>query len=312
MFNWEVCLLTLQQMGSLMCYIALGYGLRRFKVLPQDADQTLSKLVTMLFCPAYNIANLSVTMTPENLGSNLKLLGFGTVIIFTALALAFGLSRFLGRSPLEKRSLTYAFTFTNYGYFGYPLVAGVFGTTALGQLMSFCIIIALVTNTAGYLLFAGKLSWRKILLSPLILAVVIGVMMGLCRVRLPQAAQTMLTGMGNCMSPVSMLLAGFVLGAYPLKQLLSGTHSWLCGAIRLLAIPALFVGALYLLGARGMYLLIPGAFLALPPGLNMVVFPASFGHDTRDNAKLCFVSHVLALPILPLAFAALQALSEHA
>ena len=309
MFDWEVCLLTLQKAGVLLAYIALGYALRRTRKLPDSADRVMSGLVTMLFCPAYSIATLSVTMRPENLGQNLRYLGLGAAVLAVVLVLAFALGKSLGRNSLEQRSLTYAMTFSNYGYFGYPLVAGVLGQVALGNLMAFTITITLATNTLGYLLFAQeKMHWKKVLLTPMVLAVVAGIVLGLCNVTLPGMVREGLMSIGNCMSPVSMLLSGFVLGSLPLKELLRGWRSYLYGALRLLVLPAVFVIALYLLGVRGMYLLIPGIYLALPVGMNVVVFPTSLGYDTRDNAKMCFVSYGMSIFLLPVWVALLQAI----
>ncbi len=309
MFDWEVYLLTLQKSGVLLAYIALGYVLRRTKKLPDSADKVMSGLVTMLFCPAYSIATLAQTMRPENLGQNLRLLGLGAGVLAAVLLLAAVLGRSLGRTCLERRSVTYAMTFSNYGYFGYPLVAGVLGQAMLGNMMAFTISITLATNTLGYLLFAqGTMNWKKVLLTPMVLAVAAGVGLGLCDVTLPGTVREGLMGIGSCMSPVSMLLGGFVLGGLPLKELLRGGRSYLYAALRLVGIPALFVAALYLLGARGMYLMIPGIYLALPLGMNVVVFPASLGYDTRENARMCFVSYLLAIPLLPLWFTVLQSL----
>ena len=308
MFDWNVCLLTLQQVGILFAYLAVGFCLSRTGALPKDADKTMSKLVTLLFGPAYNIANLSVSMTPERLGSNLKFVGFGFGIILVALALAWGLSRAMGKTPLEKRSLTYGLSITNYGYFGYPLVAGVFGQLALQEMMVFCLSIAVITNTVGYMLFADKLSWKKIFLSPLVLAVFTGCALGVTGIQLPKAARNLLETAGNCMSPVSMILAGFVLGQMSPRELFHGARPWLQNLVSLVAIPAAFVAALYGMGCRGYYLLIPGVYMALPMGMNLVVFPASFGHDTRDNARLCLASFLLSLVTLPIIFSILTAL----
>ena len=48
----------------------------------------------------------------------------------------------------------------------------------------------------------------------------------------------------------------------------------------------------------------------MPLGLNLVVFPESLGEDASGNAKLCFVSYILAAFILPVTFAALTLLSS--
>jgi hypothetical protein len=117
-----------------------------------------------------------------------------------------------------------------------------------------------------------------------------------------------LDGAGKCMSPCSMLLAGFMLGKFPLKQLFSGVRPYALTAIRMLGIPAALGIVLYLLGVRGDYLFWPLVFTSLPLGLNLVVYPESLGYEKEaaDNAKLCFVSYVLSLAVLPCIFAFLQ------
>ena len=77
-------------------------------------------------------------------------------------------------------------------------------------------------------------------------------------------------------------------------------------AIRLLGIPALVGGVLFLMGVRGMYLALPVMILCMPLGLNLVVFPESLGIDASDNAKMCFVCNLLTIAVLPFVFALLS------
>ena len=53
----------------------------------------------------------------------------------------------------------------------------------------------------------------------------------------------------------------------------------------------------------------PLLMLALPLGLNLVVYPESFGYDATDNARMCFVSYLLCLVILPVTFAVINYLA---
>ena len=104
-----------------------------------------------------------------------------------------------------------------------------------------------------------------------------------------------------------MLLAGFMLGKFPLKDLLTGWRPYVYSFIRLIAIPLIFGSVLMLLGVKGQYLMLPLLVAGIPLGLNLVVYPESQGHEKQasDNAKLCFVSYLLALAILPVTFAIL-------
>jgi len=74
----------------------------------------------------------------------------------------------------------------------------------------------------------------------------------------------------------------------------------------LIGIPALIGGVLFLLGVRGMYLALPVMLLAMPLGLNLVVFPESMGIDASGNAKMCFVCNMLTICVIPVVFALLS------
>ena len=136
--------------------------------------------------------------------------------------------------------------------------------------------------------------------------IIIGCGVGVSGIQLPSLVTDVLTGAGSCMSPASMLLAGFVLGGFPLRKLLSGIRSYLISGIRLLGIPLLIAGILLLLGVRGQWFLLPLLLFSLPLGLNLVVFPESLGYDASDNARMCFVSYLLALIVLPVTYAILS------
>jgi len=306
----EVFFTTVSKVSVLLIFIGLGYLLRRSKKLPEDAGRVLSLLTTLVFSPAYTIKNLSSSLTLEKIGPQLILIGYGLVIVLVTIGMAYVMAKPLARNDFERRSAVYAFTIPNYGYFGYPLVEGVFGSQVLSQLMVFGLPLSIACNTFGYLLFAkdGKLTLKKILTTPLILAVLLGCVLGLTGIQLPGIAADVLSGAAACMSPASMLLAGFVLGGFPLSSLFKGKRAYLMSAIRLVGIPALFGAVLWLLGLRGMYLVLPVMILSMPLGLNLVVFPESQGIDASDNAKMCFVCNLLTIIVLPITFSLLAGL----
>lgn len=299
--------LTLNNVGMLLIFIAAGYILRRSHKLPDEAGKVMSLLCVLIFSPAYSILNLSKNVRIENMNSNLTLLGFGLIFAVVSVATGLLLGRRMGRSPMDKSSLTYAFTFPNYGYFGYPVIEGVFGTEALGEFLVFAIPMSILCCSYGYVLFQKekKIDFLRLAKTPVIAAMLIGITLGLTGLQLPTIVVKTLDGAGKCMSPCSMLLAGFMLGKFPLKKLFSGIRPYYLTAIRMIGIPAAFGAVMYLCGLRGSLLFWPLIFACLPLGLNLVVYAESNGFEKEagDNAKLCFISYVLALVVLPCLFA---------
>lgn len=303
-----VFLTTLSKVSVLLIFIGLGYLLRRTQKLPDNGGRVLSLLTTLVFSPAYTIKNLSGNLRLEKIGTQVALIGYGAVIVLITIGLAYGLAKLLARNDFERSSCVYAFSIPNFGYFGYPLVESVFGSAVMGQMMIFGLPLNIACNTFGYLLFVKnkKLTFIDVIKMPVVAGVLVGAAIGLSGLTLPPLVTDVLTAAGNCMSPASMLLAGFVLGGFPLKELFKGGRSYMMSAIRLVGIPAVFGGILYLLGVRGMYLALPIMTLCMPLGLNLVVFPESMGIDASQNAKMCFVCNLLTIVILPFIFALLS------
>ena len=309
---FEVFQLTFSKVGMLLIFIGIGYFLRRHHDLPDDAGRVLSLLCTLVFTPAYSITNLSKNITMDVLAEKARLVGSGIVFVLVAILLAYGLSKPFARDKIQRNSLVYAFAIPNYGYFGYPVIEGVFGNAVLADVMVFLIPMSLTTNSFGYSLFVGdgKVPLKKVLLTPMVISLGIGVAVGLSGVTLPPFIDSALKGLGGCMSPCSMLLAGFMLGKFPLKDLLKGWRPYVYSAIRLIGIPLIFGAILMACNIKGQYLMMPLLVAGIPLGLNLVVYPESQGYEKQasENAKLCFVSYLLALLVLPCTFAILTKL----
>ncbi|MBE6712003.1 MAG: hypothetical protein E7580_00620 [Ruminococcaceae bacterium] len=314
MFNLDVCLLTVQKVAFLLTVIFIGYLMRRSGKVEHKAAQVLSILTTHIFSPCYTLKTLPKNFTVDKLGSNLTVLALSCVLLLITVFLSRFLAKKLGRTDFETRSLCYVFAFANTGYFGYPVIEGVFGEAMLSQFMIFCIPFNITLYSYGYGLFmsAGKkINWKKILLSPVMLSYYLGIVMGLSGIAAKGFLADAVSGLGACMSPASMLSAGIVLGGFGAKKLLTGIRPYAYSLIRLVAIPALFgiplFLAVYFGNINSVYLVLPMAALAMPVGLNTVVYPESFGYDASDNAKLCFVSFVMSILTLPIVFSLVSA-----
>lgn len=313
MFDLSVFLLTLQNVAYLLIFIFIGYLLRRSGKLDRNSATVVSILTTFVFSPCYSASNLPKSFTLANLGQNALLIGLSTALILGVILVARLLGFHLGQSGFERRTYSYMFAFANTGYFGYPVIQGVFGDEVLGKFMVFCLPINVAIFSYGYGLFVsgtgGRFQLKKVLLSPLMAGFYAGAFSGLTGLRLPSLCSKVLATAGSCMSPASMILAGLVMGAFPLKGLLSGLRPYLLGLIRLLGLPIFWGSILYLVGVRGLPLFLSLVSVSLPAGMNIVVYPESLGQDASDNARLCFVSVLMSLITLPLVFTVIQAVA---
>ncbi len=288
----------------LFAFIFIGYFMRSKKLLGDKAPSVLSTLGTYVFYPAYLICNLSQNFTVATLKSNAGLFLFGLGLVVVELAVAFVFSLLFKKSDVPRNTLIYIFAFANYGYFGYPVIEGVFG----GGLLSKTIVVMLTSSVAisslGYFLLVGKSKGAlKVLLSPTIIALVIGIAIGLSGFTLPKPINDILSGASGCMSPVSMLLIGVVLGKFSLSELFRSPKAYLVTLMRLIAIPTLFALLLFALRLKDLYFAIPLIVTAMPIGANTVMFTESAGYDSSESARICFISYLFGIVTIPLFFA---------
>ena len=307
----EIYTLTLVNVVKMLIFIGVGYLFSRTGRFPKQTSKSFSTLATMLLLPAYNIKNLSQNFTIDKVGEKLLILGFGIVCVVAVMGLATLLAKWLGRTDLERRTLIYAYTIPNYAYFGYPLIEAVFGSAFLADVMVFTIPISILTNTYGYWILTkgAKITAKRILTTPVVWAPFIGIFLGLTQLKLPDVVMNLLTSSGACMSPISMLLVGFALANTNFWKLFTSGRAYVLSLIRMVGIPLVFFVILFFAGFRDSFLLIPLLVMSMPIGVNTVVFPESIGEDATDNARVLFISYIMALVFLPLVFSLITKLA---
>ena len=176
----DTLLLTLSKIGVLFAFILVGFVLRRKELIPATSGKTLSYIGTNVFFAAYLVNNLSANCTMAKISENLPLVLWGMVFLAGVLAVAFVLAIVLKKTQIVKNTLIYIFAFSNFGYFGYPVMEKVFGAEFVAKTIMFAIPSTIAIASLGYFLLMGKgQSFVKSILSPSIIAIFVGVGIGL-------------------------------------------------------------------------------------------------------------------------------------
>lgn len=314
----EMFYLTLSQMMTMFILIVAGYALRKGSILPEDSHLTMSRLETYALVPALNIVNWSRNCNPQTLRENSVLIIYGLGVIIFAVALAYILSAVFVRNAktdaekYQRNIYKYAMTFGNYGYVGNFIILGVWGEEMFFKYSMFTLCIAFVCSSWGLIILIPKESGRKIsfksilrlVFTPPIIALLIGMILGLSGLgsHMPSFVETALSNAGNCMGPVAMILAGFVIGGYNLKSLLFKKKVYIASIFRLILIPALFVMILKLLGVNETVLTLALICFATPFGMNTIVYPAAYGGDFRTGASMTVISSTISVITIPLMY----------
>ncbi len=304
----ETFFITLNQILKLFIFMAIGFVFQKTKMYPKEFSSVLSKLNVQIFMPALVFNTFSTNFKVDVIRENSTYLISGIVLLLASVAIAIPLAMLFTKDRDTRMVFVYSFTIPNLGYMGYPMIEAVFGETALFHLMIFALPFNIFIYTVGITILNPKreLSLKK-LLNPTIIAIIVGIVFGIFNLKLPSFLSSACDLGAGCMSPVAMLLSGYVLAKNPIKKLLADPKMYLAAIIRLVGIPALAFIGMTLVGVRSDVILIGCAMLSMPLGLNTVVFPEAFGGDSSTGSKSCFVSNILGLITIPIMFALLTA-----
>ncbi len=306
-----VFLTTLEQLGILFGFMIIGFILGKTKILPKDTAKVLSTLENNVFVPGLVLGTFAEKFTVESLAKSGELMGISSVITIIVIPLAFLFARFFTKDKYLKNIYTYGFIFANFGFMGNSLVLGLYGADGLFDYLVFTLPpwILIYVWAVPFLLMSDtehKQTFKetmKKLFNPMFIAILLGMAICLLGIHLPKFLMSVINTAGSCMSPVAMILTGFVVSTISLKKAFASVKIYLVSLIRLVVFPLLFIGISAFFKLPQVATVCAVCQLSMPLGLNTIVVPAAYGKDTSVAASLAVISHLLSIVTIPLMFA---------
>ena len=300
---------TLNQMGFLALLIVIGYLLARFRVVDESAVKTLSKLENNVFIPALVLGTFMTNFTIEYIETAGRFILCGLIVVMASIGVAIVISRLCSKDAYIRNIFTYGLAFSNFGFMGNAVVSAIFPDVFLDYLIFllpfwFFIFLwgvpaLLIPKQEGEKTVKSRL---KPLANPMFIAVIVGIIIGLAKIPTPAFIQTSVKTLGDCMSPIAMLLTGMTIAQMNLKTVLKNGSIYVISVIRLVAMPLATIAVLYFLPIPYPIALCAVCAMAMPLGLNTVVIPGGYGKDTSVAAGMALVSHLLSCITIPLVF----------
>ncbi len=302
----QITLITLAQLCVMFTFMTIGYFFRKKNMLCESAGSTLSKLVVNIFLPSMIVLSFSRNFNPDVIQDKLMIFVFSLVVLIVTAILSIIIARFFSKNKTSQGIYMYSFTIPNLGYMAYPLSKAIFGESAFLDTLVYCLPYSLFIYTFGvYILTSNKKITFKTLLNPTMVAAIVGIVMGLAKIQLPAILVRILETAEGCVTPCAMILTGTVFARINMKSVFLDPRSYIASAIRLLIIPIAALFVFRLLDVPNNWVIAAISVLAMPMGVNSVIFPEAYGGDAESGAKVCFMSAVLALVTIPIVFSLL-------
>lgn len=307
----ELALVTLQQVGILFILIIIGFICGKTGVVTQEGKKILSNLLVTIIMPAMILNSyLSSDFNTEVLNNLLLAFGLSTAAILFAMAVSFLLT-FKMKSP-NKKVLWFAFSYSNAAYMGFPLIQGLFGDEGMLYASAFATMFNVIVWSVGYAVMSGETKGKQIAKSvsksPVTYAVILGLVIYLCRIPIPTVIKQPINLVGAMTTPLSMIIIGVMIAGSKVKSILGNKEVWLSVAVRLVLIPAITFGLFYLFGIGGMVGSVILIQAACPTAATTSVLAIQFGHDESVGAGTVVLSTICSIVTLTVFALLLQVL----
>lgn len=284
--------------------IFVGYFLYKKKLMGEEATRQLSNITISIINPIVIFNSYQTEFNRDMLhgllcAMALALAAQGILVIASHIAVRKGNEN----SPIER----FAFAYSNCAFMGIPLVEAVFGSGGVFFLTAYITMFNIFMWTHGVFVMGSKKGGvkqlAKVLLSPSMLAIALGLITFFTGLRLPQIIQLPLDYLGSTNTPLAMLVSGATIAKAGLFAGFKQRRVYYVQMFKLIIIPvllsALFV-PLRIFGISGTVINVVLIAAAAPTASATIMFSYKYGHDAEYAAHHFTVSTILSILTMPL------------
>lgn len=293
---------TISLQATLFCLIFIGMIAKKTGILTEPGVKCLSDILINIMLPC---STLCAFFNGTDMISTLAQNGVHAFSISFAVQIAaIILSKLLFRpfSAEEKINMSYGLICSNSSFIGIPVAGALFGQSGVMYSSIFQIPIRLTMWSVGLSLYTrtqNKISIKKALLHPCILAVLLGALYLFFSISVPGFLKKALELTASGTTAISMAVIGAIMSDIPIRSCFSSRVLYYC-MIRLVAFPALGWYAIH------RFSIDPGVFnicilmTAMPAGSTTAILAKKYNRNPEFASQLIFSSTLFSLLSLPL------------
>ena len=291
---------VLTQVVILLILILLGAILTKAHILTEQGVKSMTDTVLILVTPCVIIKSF----IREFNTSVLKNLLISFLIAFLAHIGFILISHLIlhDKDKARERVLRFGAIFSNCGFMSIPLQQALLGDEGVFYCSSYIAIFNLFIWSYGLISMSGDkkyLTPKKILLSPGIIDLTIGLIIFLLSIPIQKIILEPISYMAALNNPIPMIIIGYHLMQSNVLKGLTDVKSLFAMAVKLVIFPLLMLGVLYLCGVRGTMLVSSVITCSAPTAAITTMFSAKYGADTSLSVNMVSLSTILSLATMP-------------
>ena len=292
-------LLLLNQIAQLFICIFLGWLSVKCRLLRSEDSRVLSMVTLYLVTPCLIVGAFQIECTPDMLRGLGLSLGAAVLIHVLLFVLTYVCRRPLHLNAVEQASVIYS----NAGNLIIPIVTAILGKEWVIFTSMFIIVqLPLLWSHCRFLLSGeGGFSLKKVLGNVNILSILVGAALFFLGIPLPGVVTGAMDSMSGMIGPLSMIVAGMLMGDIDLKHIFTLPSIWKVAALRLVVFPLAVLAVLYLIpGVPPLVALVCSIMCCLPSASLSVVFAQEYGCAPEYASRAVVQGMLLMIITIPL------------
>ena len=234
-----ISLLLMKQIGELFLMMLMGFIVVKAKLIKAEESKSLSIVSLYVIMPCV-IINAFQIQYSESVKNGLILAFIAAILIhIVLLILVKVLEKIFHLDVVEKVSVIYS----NSGNLIIPIVTSVLGKEWVIYSSAFLSVQLIVLWTHGRMVLCGdkKIDLKKILLNVNIISILLGILFFITRIQLPNIINETMGSVSVMIGPISMIVAGMLIGNMNLKQVFSYKRIYLINFLRMILCPVVIL-----------------------------------------------------------------------
>ena len=286
-----------QQLLVMFAMLGLGAWMKKRGMMSETTFKDLGVFLLYVISP---IVVFRGYLVPFN-DLNTSRLIISSVVSLLLLLMIIGIAAIIYR----KDGLSiFASIFTNSGFMGIPLVIALFSQEAVFILSPFLSWLFFIQWTLGIVVVTGdvkSMSFKKVILNPVILATIFGVIVYFLQIHVPVVVNEFLIRIGAMLMPLAMIVLGSTFVNISFKKMLRDSRVWVMVLVRLFVLPLFVVLALTFI-AKDYELVAYTLLVAMsaPIGANVAILAQQYDRDTQLAASQIMMTTLFSIISMPL------------
>lgn len=305
----ESAIIVAVQAVVMLILLGVGYGLYKGKLLGDEATKQLSNIAITIINPIVIFNAYQTDFAPDKLRG--LLVAF--VLSFAAQGLLIGAATIIVRPTRENyQTERFALSYSNCAFMGIPLVEATFGPDGVLYLTAFITAFNVFMWTHGVILMSDSEKTTakdrakellKILISPAIISVILGLIFFFTGIRLPGMLQQPLNYLGSMNTPVAMIVSGATIAKSGLIDCFRSKRIYALQTVKLLVVPVLLAALFVPVQIFGINDSIVNTVLiaaAAPTASATIMFAYKYGKNEKCASNHFALSTIASIVTIPL------------